>query len=60
MKKILLLLTVAIAALSLQAAPIDKNAAAKVAKNYLANEMYAGKMMAPAALNPVLLKAEMS
>ena len=58
MKKILLLLTVAIAALSLQAAPIDKNAAAKVAKNYLANEMYAGKMMAPAALNPVLVKTE--
>ena len=58
MKKILLLLTVAIAALSLQAAPIDKNAAAKVAKNYLANEMYAGKMMAPAATNPVLVKTE--
>jgi len=58
MKKVLLLLTVAITALSLQAAPVDKAAAEKVAKNYLANEMYAGKMMAPAALNPVLVKTE--
>ena len=29
------------------------------AKNYLTNELYAGKIMAPAAVNPVLLKAEM-
>ena len=57
MKKILLFLTVAIAAMSLQAAPVDPAQAAKTAKNYLA-EVYAGKIMAPAALNPVLLKTE--
>lgn len=58
MKKVLLFLAVAIAALSLQAAPVDKAAAERMAKNYLANELYAGKMMAPAALNPVLMKTE--
>ena len=46
-------------AMSLGAAPVDQVSATKKAKNFLANELYAGKMMAPAALNPVLLKAEM-
>ena len=59
MKKFLLFMTAAITAMSLWAAPVDQVMATKRAKNFLANELYAGKMMAPAALNPVLLKAEM-
>ena len=58
MKKLFLLMAVAITAMSLCAAPVDQAAATKVAKKYLAEEMYAGKIMAPAALNPVLLKTE--
>ena len=58
MKKFLLLLTAAVAALSLSAAPVDQATAFQKAKNFLANKLYAGKMMAPAALQPVLLKAE--
>lgn len=46
------------AAMSLMAAPIDQATAFKKAQNYLANEMYSGKLMAPEALQPVLLKAE--
>ena len=57
MKKLLFFLAAAIAAMSVAAAPVDQAMALKKAKNYL-NEMYAGKVMAPAALNPVLLKAE--
>ena len=59
MKKFFLLLTAALAAMSLYAAPVDQATATKVAARYLANEMYAGKMMAPSATRPVLLKAEM-
>ena len=59
MKKIMLFMTATILAMSLSAAPVDEFAAKKIAKNYLTNQHYAGKMMAPAALNPVLLKAEM-
>ena len=58
MKKFFFLLSAAIAALSLTAAPVDQASAFRKAKSYLANELYAGKVMAPAALNPVLLKAE--
>ena len=58
MKKLLLLLTVAMAAMSIAAAPVDQVSAQKKAQSFLAN-YYAGKLMAPAALNPVLLKAEM-
>ena len=58
MKKILLFLTVAIAALSLSASPVDQVTAQKKAQSYL-KQLYAGKVMAPAALNPVLIKAEM-
>ena len=60
MKKLLLLLTVAFATLSLCAAPVNEAAANKIAKSYLANEMYAGKIMAPAALTPVLIKTEVA
>ena len=59
MKKIMLFMTATILAMSLSAAPVDEFAAKKIAKNYLTNQLYAGRMMAPAALNPVLLKTEM-
>ena len=49
----------AIAAMQLTAAPVDQAMAMRTAKSYLTNELYAGKVMAPAALNPVLLKVEM-
>ena len=52
MKKLFFLLSAAIAALSLTAAPVDQASAFRKAKSYLANELYAGKVMAPAALNP--------
>ena len=57
MKKILTLMALAVMAMSLAAAPVDQAAAYRLAKNYL-SQYYAGKVMAPAALNPVLLKAE--
>ena len=60
MKKFFFLVMVAAAAISMNAAPVNQTAASAIAKNYLANKMYAGKIMAPAALNPVLLKAEPS
>ena len=58
MKKLLFLLTATIVALSLTAAPVDQATATQKAKSYLTNELFAGKLMAPAAVNPVLLKAE--
>ena len=60
MKKLLLLMTIALAAMSLCAAPVDQATATKIAKKYLTEEMYAGKLMAPAAVTPVLLKAEVA
>ena len=59
MKKILFLMSAALVAMSLCAAPVDQVTALQKAKSYLTNELYAGKLMSPAALNPVLLKAEM-
>ena len=58
MKKFLLLLTAIMLAMSLSAAPVNQATAQKKAKSFL-TDFYAGKLMAPAALNPVLLKAEM-
>ena len=58
MKKLFFFLTAAIVAMSLTAAPVDQATAQKKAQNYLKNELFAGKIMAPAAVNPVLLKAE--
>ena len=58
MKRLLFLLTVAIAAMTMMAAPVDEATALRKAKSFLTNELYSGKLMAPAALNPVLLKAE--
>ena len=59
MKKILLLAIAAMAVMQMASAPVDPNTAMHTAKKYLSEELYAGKMMASAALNPVLLKAEM-
>ena len=59
MKKILFFLTAAIMAMSLSAAPVDQVTAKKIAQSFLTNELYAGQIMAPAATQPVLLKAEM-
>ena len=58
MKKLFFLMTAAIVALSLTAAPVDQATATQKAKSYLTNELYAGRIMAPAAVNPILLKAE--
>ena len=60
MKKLLFLLTVALATMSMWAAPVDQAAALRKAQSYLANELYAGKIMAPAAMQPVLVKTELS
>ena len=59
MKKILFLMAALLMAVSLTAAPVDQATAKKIAQSYLKNELYAGKMMAPAAVTPVLLKAEL-
>ena len=55
MKKILFFLTAAMMAMSLLAAPVDQATAMKKAQSFLTNQLYAGKMMSPAALNPVLV-----
>ena len=49
----------AFAAMQLTSAPVDQSMAMRTAKNYLTNDLYAGQLMASAALNPVLIKAEM-
>ena len=58
MKKFFFFLAAALVAVSALAAPVDQTTAQRKAKSYLTNTLYAGKVMAPAALNPVLLKAE--
>ena len=59
MKKILFFLIAAIMAMSLSAAPVDQATAMRKAQSFLTNQLYAGKIMSPAATRPVLLKAEM-
>ena len=59
MKKFLFLLAATLMAVSVYAAPVDQATAQRTAKSYLVNDMYAGKFMAPDAVNPVLLKTEM-
>ena len=59
MKKFLFLLAAAIVAVSTFAAPVDQAAAMKKAKDYLVSEVSAGRIMAPATMNPVLIKTEM-
>ena len=58
MKKLLFFLTATLLAMSLSAAPVDQATAMKKAQSYLINELYAGRIMSPAATIPVLLKAE--
>ena len=59
MKKIILcFVTAMIMALTASAAPVDQATAMRKAQEFLANH-YAGTMMAPGAVQPVLLKAEM-
>ena len=59
MKKLLFFLTATILAMSLSAAPVDQATAMRKAQSFLANELYAGQFMSPAAIQPILLKAEM-
>ena len=59
MKKFLFLLTAIAVAVSAWAAPVDQATAQRKAQQYLANKMYPGQIMAPTALNPVLIKTEM-
>ena len=57
MKKILVLMVATLAAMQLAAAPVDPTTAMHTAKKYLSDQLYAGQIMSPAALNPVLVKA---
>jgi hypothetical protein len=59
MKKFLVLMVATLAAMQLAAAPVDPTTAMHTAKKYLSDQLYAGQIMSPAALNPVLVKAEM-
>jgi len=59
MKKFLLMLAVAVVALSMSAAPVDQMTAQRKAKQFLVEQVSAGRMMASAAINPVLVKTEM-
>ena len=59
MKKLLSLLTVMAVALQLTAAPVDVSTAKTKAEQYLAQKVYAGKHMAPAAASATLIKTEM-
>ncbi len=59
MKKLLFFLSAILMGMSLSAAPVDQATAMMKAQRFLANEFYAGRFMAPSAIQPVLLKAEM-
>ena len=59
MKKFLSLLAVAMVAVQLWAAPVDVSTAKSKAEQYLAQKVYAGKYMAPAATQAKLIKTEM-
>ena len=50
---------VALFAVKLSAAPVDLATAKQTAQQFLVNEMYAGKYMAPSAIEPTLIKTEM-
>ena len=58
MKKLLLLLTVALMAMSTIAAPVDQIQAKKLANNFLLNQLNAGTLMNPAAYSLQLVKTE--
>ena len=57
-KKTLLTLVALVATLQMSAAPVDVSAAKTKAEQYLANKVYAGKIMAPGATQATLIKAE--
>ena len=59
MRKLLSLMTVMAVALQLMAAPVDVTTAKTKAEQYLAQKVYAGKYMAPAATQAKLIKTEM-
>ena len=59
LKKSLLIVAALVAAFQSLAAPVDVATAKATAKQYLVNQIYAGKFMAPAATEPVLIKTEM-
>ena len=59
MRKLLSLLVVVAVALQLSAAPVDPSTAKTTAERYLAQKVYAGKIMAPAATQAELIKTEM-
>ena len=58
MKKLLSLLTVMAVALQLMAAPVDVSTAKTKAEQYLAQKVYAGKIMAPGTADATLIKTE--
>ena len=58
MKKLLSLLTVMAVAFQLMAAPVDVSTAKTKAEQYLAQKVYAGKIMAPGAADAKLIKTE--
>ena len=58
LKKSLLIIAALVAAFQSLAAPVDVATAKATAKQYLTKQ-YAGKFMAPAATEPVLIKTEM-
>ena len=59
MKKLLSLLTVMAVALQPMAAPVDVSTAKTKAEQYLAQKVYAGKIMAPVTIDATLIKTEM-
>ncbi|MBR4828450.1 MAG: C10 family peptidase [Muribaculaceae bacterium] len=58
MKKLLLLMTLAVVAMAMSAAPVDQRMAQKKAQNYLVKSLFTN--MAPGTLNPSLKLAEAS
>ena len=60
MKKLLFFITAILLAMSLSAAPVDQATAMNKAKKFLSEQLYAGKLMSPGAINPVLVKVELS
>ena len=58
MKKLLSLLTVMAVAFQLMAAPVDVSTAKTKAEQYLAQKVYAGKIMAPGTADATLIKTE--
>ena len=60
MKKLLFLLTLALTAMSMTAAPVDQSMAQRKAKNFLVQNLNSGNLMAQGAINPSLKLAEAS